>query len=256
MSQNKTVIQGLEPDNSPQRRTSPPRGSEGNSFYSRGNHPHGKPGTVVPGMSNNSPYAANGIEQGQQAPQGQPIRKSAPSGKPVVGFLYSVSRTPAGEFWPIQIGRNTIGQSPDNDIQLPEGTVSSSHAILVTRQVKGNIIAAITDSMSTNGTMINGETIGFTPEQCKSGDIITIGNNYQLYLILVDAAQLGLSVSKDFIPIEAEEEDNQEEEIPSFDPNSTHPGGYYPEGSYSPSGGTIGLDGSVLGNNHGGTVSM
>lgn len=255
MSQNKTVIQGLEPDNNPQSHPSGGYGSGGNSFYSRNSRPQGKPGTFVPGMGGGTQQAYHSATVEQQSGVQQPIRKTVHPGKPVVGFLYSVSRTPAGEFWPVQIGRNTIGQSSDNDIRLPEGTVSASHAVLVTRQVKGHIIAAITDAMSTNGTMINGETIGFTAESCKNGDIITIGTNYQLLLILIDAAQLGLSVSDDFIPVESEE-DESEDDIPSFDPNSTRPGGYYSEEGYRPSGGTVGLDGNIAGSDRGGTVSM
>ena len=56
--------------------------------------------------------------------------------------------------------------------------------------------------------MINGETIGFSAEECKNGDVITIGNNYELVLILIDAAKMNLAVSKDFIPVEIEDNDD------------------------------------------------
>lgn len=259
MSQNKTVIQGLEPADSQSG------GSMGNSgFYSRGSRPAAH-GTVVPGMMETQAAPAAG-NQGAAAPQ--PRKPMVQPGKPIVGFLYSISRTPAGEFWPLQIGRNTIGQNPASNVLLAEGTVSTDHAVIVVRQIKstGNVIAAITDTQSTNGTMINGDTIGFTAVECHNGDIITIGNNYELLLVLVDAGQLGLSVSKNFIPVAVEEEEEQDD-MPDFLNGNTRPGGFDPyndggpgtwgnNGGYSPAGGTVGLDGSVSGNNHGGTVSM
>ena len=264
MSQNKTVIQGLEPADPKMGET--PRGGVNQNFYSRNSRPAAARGTVVPGMMDSA--------EPSFSPEPAPVpqqHKASVSGKPVVGFLYSISRTAVGEYWPIHIGPNTIGQSPENDIQLPEGTISSNHAVLVTRQVKSGIIAAITDSKSTNGTMINGETIGFSAEECHDGDIITIGNNYEFLLVLIDATKRGLSVSKDFIPVAVEqndEEDEYEDGAPIFNPSgkSTRPGfdpyndGPTPwggtSGGYSPTGGTVGLDGSVSGGNHGGTVPL
>ena len=151
MSQNKTVIQGLEPETN---LGGAPYGASSNNFYTRGNRSAAR-GTVVPGMMEAQAGPSSNINQ-TSAPQ---PRKTVQSGKPIVGFLYSISRTPLGEYWPLQMGRNTIGQAEDCDIMLAEGTVSSNHAVIVTRQVKNGIIAAITDSQSTNGTMINNEYI-------------------------------------------------------------------------------------------------
>ncbi|MBO5613763.1 MAG: FHA domain-containing protein [Prevotella sp.] len=260
MSQNKTVIQGLEPETN----VSASSGA-GSNFYARGNsRSSAARGTVVPGMTN-AQMESNNVSSEIINPQ---PRKAVQPGKPIVGFLYSISRTPMGEYWPLQMGRNTIGQAADSDILLTEGTVSTNHAIIVTRQVKNGIIAAITDSQSTNGTMINGEPIGFSAEECHDGDIITIGNNYQFVMILIDAAKRGLSVSKDFISVNTETEEDEEDNIPSFSPGSTRPGGFNPyndgptawggtsDGGFSPAGGTVGLDGSMSGGNHGGTVPM
>lgn len=260
MSQNKTVIQGLEPADTHVGGAS--MGSN-SSFYSRGNRQAAR-GTVVPGMMDAQADTVNNNAEQVAAPK---PRRAVQPGKPVVGFLYSISRTPMGEYWPLQMGRNTIGQSEDCDILLAEGTVSSNHAVIVTRQVKSGIIAAITDAQSTNGTMINGDPIGFTPEECHDGDIITIGNNYELVLVLIDAAKCGLSVSKDFIPVEVESSTEELDDVPSFKPGSTRPGGFDPYndgptawgnngGGFSPVGGTVGMDGSVSGGNHGGTIPM
>lgn len=258
MSQNKTVIQGMEPGYGNSNNN---YGAESSGFYSRGYQSNAR-GTVVPGMMGHDSSAKQETVQASQ-----PKMKTANSGKPVIGFLYSVSRTPAGEYWPLHIGRNTIGQGAESDICLLEGTVSLNHAVLVVRQIKntGNIIAAISDTQSTNGTMINKETIGFSAVECHDGDILTIGDNYELMLILVDAAKLGLSVSKDFIPVESEDAEN-EEEFPNFSNGDTRAGsGFGPYGnspswgpdSYNPpTGGTVGMDGSMTGNNHGGTIPM
>jgi len=254
MSQNKTVIQGLEPADSPNQ-----SGGAGQSFYSRGGGQTSR-GTVVPGMSGN---IAGGNEQRVKQPVQQPQQKASVSGKPVVGFLYSVSRTAAGEFWPLHIGQNTIGQNPSCDIPLAEGTVSSEHAVLVVRKMKNpeKVIASISDARSTNGTMINGESLGFSAVECKNGDIITVGDNYELYLILVDAPTLGLSVSENFIAVETEEQYYDDQQGP--DGGYTRPGdGFQPYGGPTPPpfgfnpGGTVGFDGSGSDSNKGGTIGM
>ena len=257
MSQNKTVIQGLEPGTN----YSSPSGSTNQNFYSRSGHASAR-GTVVPGMQDAIPES-NNIQERVNAPQ---TNRVIQSGKPVVGFLYSVSRTPLGEFWPIQMGKNTIGQSSDNDIVLLEGTISSKHAVIVTRPGKNGIIAAIKDTESTNGTLINGEPIDFSAEECHDGDIITIGNNYQFLFILIDSAKLGLATNKDFIPVEGTDSMPDDPDIPIFNPGgTTRPGGFDPyydgptdgggTSGYSPTGGTVGMDGSSMGG-HGGTIPM
>ena len=262
MSQNKTIIQGLEPETN--FGGTPNGAGSNNNFYSRGNRPSSVRGTVVPGMAETQ----TGVPTGSEAPVSIPqTRKSVQPGKPIVGFLYSISRSRTGEYWPIQLGKNTIGQVEGNDIQLAEGTVSSNHAILLTRQIKNGIIASIKDDQSTNGTMINGEPLGFGAEECHDGDIITIGNNYELVLVLIDTEKRGLKVSKDFIPVEIESVQDELEDIPSFSGGMTRPGGFDPYndgptawgnngGGYSPIGGTVGMDGSVSGGGHGGTVPM
>ena len=164
------------------------------------------------------------------------------------------------------MGQNTIGQAPSCDIVLPEGTVSAEHAVLVVRKMKKpeKVIASISDARSTNGTMLNGESLGFSAVECKNGDILTIGDNYDLFLILVDAAELGLSVSENFIPVQVEEEEDINDGPAPFDPGMTRPGDDYPSyggpippsfGGYAPAGGTVGLDGTSQ-QNKGGTVGM
>ena len=258
MSQNKTVIQGLEPSDNNNTNV----GGAYSSFYSRnvGARPVQR-GTYVPGMSDGQPanLSRNPNATVVEAVSQQLRSSSIQMGKPIVGFLYSVSRTAAGEFWPLQIGQNTIGQSENCDIILPEGTVSQEHAVLVVRKMKNpeKVIASISDARSTNGTMLNGVSLGFSAEECKNGDVITIGDNYQMYLILVDSASLGLKVSEDFIAID--------EPTPVAGPGPDIPAGYTrPEGQFgpppfgggfNPNGGTVGFDGS-RNNDKGGTIGM
>lgn len=258
MSQNKTVIQGLESAEAPTRQAN---SGPSSNFYSRSERRDR--GTVISGMAPNVNQQASMNEP--QAAAHQPAANSVISGKPVVGFLYSVSRTAAGEYWPLHIGQNTIGQSAQCDITLPEGTVSAEHAVLVVRKMKKpeKVIASISDARSTNGTMLNGESLGFSAEECKNGDILTFGDNYELLLILLDAASLGLSVSENFIPVAVEEEEDDFDVDPSpfFERDKTRSGDDYDmtpppfNGGFSPAGGTVGLDGSSF-NNKGGTVSM
>lgn len=247
MSQNnKTVIKGLEPADAPNGASS--------NFYGRGAEAKG---TVVPGMPGNPSVVTNAANVSPSP--GQQARPA--SGKPVIGFLYSISRTAAGEYWPIHIGQNTIGQNPASDIVLSEATVSSDHAVLVVRKMKNpeKVIASISDARSTNGTMINGESLGFSAVECKNGDVITIGENYELYLILIDAPSLGLKVCDEFIPIQNDEAP-QEGSIPA---SYTRPGVEFspydgpipPPFTGGPAGGTVGIDGSSAPRT-GGTVGM
>lgn len=182
MSSNRTIIPGMESlygDDSKQSGNS-------NNLYSPPSH---NGGTCVP----------NGISN----PMGEPVYSQAPQ-KPIVGFLYSISKTNAGEFWPLHIGSNTIGRSPKCDVCLLEGTVSENHATLVVRVMKNpeKVIASVCDSSSTIGTMINGESLGFDQRECFNGDIITIGAHYDLLFILIDAKQIGLKTCSEFIPLQ------------------------------------------------------
>lgn len=148
-------------------------------------------GTVYPGMA---PSASTG---------------GVTEGKPLMGFLFSVSKTPYGEFWPLYAGPNTIGRNPGNTVQLHEATVSGTHATLVIRRMQQSGVSSglsvfIQDTGSAVGTMLNGCTLDYNPRCCKTGDIITVGENYELYLVLVDADAIGLSVRDNFMPSEQE----------------------------------------------------
>lgn len=232
--------------------------------------------TIIPGMEDayqESNFSSNsGV--GERVPNGtcvpndySPIPNAVSNQKPIVGFLYSISKSMVGEFWPLHIGSNTIGRSADCDVCLGEATVSEQHAVLVVRQMKNpeKIIASICDARSTCGTMINGESLGFDQRECYNGDIITIGEHYDLFFILIDVKQIGLNVCRDFLPTTSMG--------PSYNkmPNNANPYaapniphgtmGYDGQQPDSMKGGTVGFDeqpnsGNKPGTKPGGTIFM
>lgn len=69
------------------------------------------------------------------------------------------------------LGRISIGRTPDNDLVHPMGNISKHHtALLITRA--GKVFAV--DQKSTNGTRLNGENI-FRPTEMKLGDTLYPG---------------------------------------------------------------------------------
>ena len=266
MSQNKTVIPGLEQSAGAYQSNGVSNGMpygaqmslQQQNVYQRSQQSSQR-ATRVPGMEQQPEafWEMGGANTGETY---QSQAKRMNSEKPVLGFLYSISRTPVGEFWPLYQGPNTIGQSEDSNIQLLEGTVSFNHAILNVRMMKNpeRMMAFITDTTSTNGTMVNGESLGSTPKDCKNGDIIIIGDHYELYLVLLDPATLGLKVSKEFIPVEVGNspisngfvsyDGQQHTQDYNYDPYSRMGAGYVPGN------GTVGFDGTTGNGNRGGTV--
>lgn len=63
----------------------------------------------------------------------------------------------------------TIGRTEDNDICIPDGTLSSKHAEII----KLGDMFKVIDKGSTNGTRINGERI--TESNLRSSDILQVG---------------------------------------------------------------------------------
>ena len=188
----------------------PPMGGGFNQggFYTRQQGGAERQGTMVPGMNTQAPAVAPAPAAPMAGPMGAPAPvQAAPvevamPAVPVVGFLYSISRQGFGEYWPLHVGTNTIGRSQDCDICLREQTVSEHHASLFIRQMKTSrkIIASIRDEGSKNGIFVNQEELTYDAFTCKNRDLITIGNNYVLLLILIDADEMGLSVAANFRP--------------------------------------------------------
>ncbi len=174
MSYNSTVIPGLNDPSQMQQAYQPINGVT---------RPFGvtTPGqeTVIPGVSN-----ANGMIEGTSNGQ-------------IFGFLFSVSRTMGGEYWPLLLGANTIGRGADNSINLGEMTVSEKHASIHVISRANKLIVYIKDDQSKTGTLLNGELLRGEAD-IKNGDIITIGEQYELYVVLINPYDLDLKVKTGF----------------------------------------------------------
>lgn len=121
----------------------------------------------------------------------------------VVGFLYSISRMGMPEYWPLHIGKNTIGHSKDNNIVLLGKTVSEYHAVIMIEKVQSGIKVLIKNVGPDSLTKISGEDLSLSCFTCKNGDIIEIGR-YQLYLIIINSEKVGLKPSDIFEEMEPE----------------------------------------------------
>lgn len=148
--------------------------------------------TYVPGTRNKAP----GVEDDL---------KSKSASRAIVGFLYSISRTAKGEYWPLHLGKNTIGKNPNCDIRLLEGTVSDNDVHITIQRKQNTLKAAVFDQGSDNGVLVNGEEIDLELGRlaCKSYDVISVGCAYELLLLLIDVNQAGLKVAQNFEAVSA-----------------------------------------------------
>ena len=163
-------------------------------------------GTVFPGMNQ---------KQNVNAPV-----KADDNHKPIVGFLYSVSRTVVGEYWPLYLGQNSIGRGLGSSIALAEQTVSDNHCKIIAQEMKNpdHLFVYIQEGGSTCGTMVNGSSLDFNPREIKNGDIITVGEHYELLVILIYSKQLVLKQNEDF----------KEVQIQNPNPGPVVAGGFIP----------------------------
>ena len=93
--------------------------------------------TNFPGMNSNAGMQGNNPQGPSQMTQfpgmGSNFNKEK---RPILGFLYSVSRTPYGEYWPLFVGSNPVGRGSNNAICLKESSVSDNHATIVVRRMQ------------------------------------------------------------------------------------------------------------------------
>lgn len=185
----KTNVPGFEDDYSYSGASS--RASSRASSHHAPNNPNFK----TAGSKGNE-TVISGLESDESSSEGV---KENPKGKPIVGMFYSVSHTPYGEFWPLYLGPNKIGRSSENDVALYEGTVSSNHAILTVLKDEDGLYAAIENAEGVNGVKLNGKSIRLSRVECNNMDVITVGKNYELLLMLIDCEKYGLTPSESFI---------------------------------------------------------
>jgi hypothetical protein len=94
------------------------------------------------------------------------------------GWLVTFDNEEFGMDYKIVEGRNTIGKKASCEITVQDGEVTASHALILCRNDK----FIISDEMSTNGTLLNGNDL--TPRETydlKDGDSIRVGNTTLLF---------------------------------------------------------------------------
>jgi len=70
--------------------------------------------------------------------------------------------------YPLKPGLNSVGRMPNNDVVIPDGSVSRRHCAIVVHQTRG---CEIHDTASKNGTFLNGNRIT-GPTKLAHGDVI------------------------------------------------------------------------------------
>lgn len=221
MSQNKTIIQGQyapQPNGAGQAAQSAdplagiykPTGSQPEAVQTVQR-------TVVTGMYEEKPEP----EQPQQPPiqpsaQPSPVANPAQmenctvwQQRPIVGILFTVSKTANGEVYPLYLGRNIVGYAEGCDIRLRETTVSAQHAVIVVRRVKTTmgerLVASLTDYGSTNGTFINDKTIDYDTYVLENHDVLGFGAAYRLAFVMLNSSDLHLEVAQHFEALELQD---------------------------------------------------
>lgn len=154
--------------------------------------------TYIPGMKRK----ASGASGADQSAESQAVRIDLQT-RPVAGVLFSVSRDNCGELFPVYIGRNTIGNSPQSDVYLSEASVAPEHALILIRKIEmpdgsKKITMTISDTGSEFGTFVNNEELEDDIVPIKAGDIIRIGSAYNFQFVPLDADIAGLFKSTNF----------------------------------------------------------
>lgn len=121
---------------------------------------------------------------------------------PLIGFLVSFSKSAAGESWELREGNlYIIGKAADADILLNEKSASDRHANLHIRRSNDEerkLMIVITDTNSTNGTVVNGKDIGINGHiSLQHHDKILVGN-YELAFLMIDREALQLAPNEKF----------------------------------------------------------
>ncbi len=75
----------------------------------------------------------------------------------------------------------SVGRLPDCDLVLDDASVSKRHAVLRWNEPQGR--CTVQDTGSTNGTFLNGSTLGTREATLKDGDILSFGNVQFWYLV-------------------------------------------------------------------------
>jgi pSer/pThr/pTyr-binding forkhead associated (FHA) protein len=94
-------------------------------------------------------------------------------------LIQNPDQTPPGlNYWlvdneyiyPLKVGINTVGRSPDNDVVVQDCYISRRHCAIL---VHAGNVCELHDTASKNGTFVNGQRIA-GPTRLRSGDEIRI----------------------------------------------------------------------------------
>jgi len=107
--------------------------------------------------------------------------KPASSSNTLVSAKGNVADADGGEadFWlmdkeflyPLKVGLNTLGRSPDNDVVVADEFISRRHCAIVVHLHEGR--CELHDTASKNGTFLNGTKLA-TPTSLRPGDEIRV----------------------------------------------------------------------------------
>jgi len=89
----------------------------------------------------------------------------------LVGWLVTYTVDRMGVDFRLYEGRNLIGRDMECNITINDGMMSAKHATILFRDNN----YALKDEMSSHGTFVNDESIGFEPYMLKDGDVIRMG---------------------------------------------------------------------------------
>ncbi|MDR3327967.1 MAG: FHA domain-containing protein [Prevotellaceae bacterium] len=93
----------------------------------------------------------------------------------LVGWLVSYTIDKMGVDYKLYEGNNLIGRDVDCNITVDDELMSGKHAILLFRALDGYVLQDGADKLSSNGTFVNEESIGFEKRILNDGDIIRVG---------------------------------------------------------------------------------
>jgi hypothetical protein len=132
-----------------------------------------RPGMAATGRRGSSNRTVFGDEpEVEYTPAGEKVEiKAYRSDRRLVGWLVSYSFDPMGADNRLYEGKNTIGREVDCNITINDQMMSGHHATLLFRDGQ----YALRDEMSSHGTFVNGESIGFEPRLLSDGDMIRMG---------------------------------------------------------------------------------
>lgn len=193
MSQNKTIIPGADYNS---YNDAADESLYGN-MYSRSAGDDKR--TFVPGVNSHQVATPVGvIGHGIPSVTEGKARQITLQERVVVGVLFSVSRGLLGELFPLYLGKNIIGQTPNCDVVLSERTVSPAHAILHVKKSEQGYEANITDYNSMYGTRVNEENAIYDTLSVKENDIIGIGAHYKFIIKFFETGLNGMVEEEEF----------------------------------------------------------